>query len=532
MKTVPKILSIFALALLLIVLAGVIYIVVSSRKRQNALASEAHMSQEEELQNSGRDEHSSQEHLAYFYAVEFLVAHDAENEGTPGFLPLPDGAVEMPMRSLDNFFLEQGKRQLEELFNDSGFIAYLQTLDLILSREPYENVNFVFYDFLTLDGRRIGSIGIQKRLGEVYLFDDEYISLGAIQTFGLRMEVPAGETIDLGSLSAGPYERGRTHTVLIVGVNQQLTDTLILAIANEDTQAIDLISLPRDLYYRDIKINEYYYRYGARRLVREMESITGFDIDNFVIIDMYAFIDVVNILGGIDITLNDPLVDPTYRVRDNGHWSTLFYPAGTHHLNGIETLRVARSRHFIMDFGRSHHQQLILTAMFDKITSLGVSDIGRVYELVTVFLRYVETDYTPQDLLRYFLRFRFARVRSQTVFNARDILYPTYTNLLGTGLTEDEVDKDFNLGQYILLPLNDDWSLIHRFIRSAIGDPAISVSPAEIKDTEDTEDPAIDIDIDKPEGIEDSENIEDIDVIEESEDIIQPSEDGYMNEEE
>ena len=524
MKILYKVIIILTVVLLLVAAAGVIYIVISSRAPQNTLEAENRITYEEELQNSGQDARSSQEHLAYFYAVEFLAEHAAENEGTSsGLLPLPDGVQEMPMRSLDNFFLEQGKKQLEELFNDSGFIAYLKTKNLVLSREPYENVNFVFYDFLTLSSKRIGSLGIQKRLGEIYLFDDDYVSLGGIQTFGLKsMNVPAGETFDLGMLSAGPYERGRSHTVLIVGVNQQLTDTLILAIANEDTQAIDLVSLPRDLFYRDLKINEIYYRYGARRLVREMENLTGFDIDNYVMIDMYAFIDVINILGGVEITLNDPLVDPTYRIRDNGHWSTLFYPAGTHHLNGIEALRVARSRHFIMDFGRSRNQQLILKAIINKMTSLGVTDIGRVYELAMVFLRYVETDYTPQDLLRYILRFRSARVRSQTVFNARDILYPTYTNLLGTGLSEDEVDKDFNLGQYILLPLNGDWSLIHRFIRLAIGDAAVVETSNPIEDIKV---------IDDTKASDDLEEFADVGApfdMEESED--QPAENGYVSE--
>jgi len=457
--------KIIIIVLALIAVTGVFFALVSFGERRT------HSTHEEEFWRTSRD---SPGHLAYFHAVEFLVAQAAESDReNPGLFPLPDAIQEMPMRSMDYFFIEQGKMQLEQLFNDSGFIAYLGTINLLLSREPYENIDFVFYDFMTLDeGTRIGSIGIQKRMGEIYLFDDEYISLGAIHTFGLRnSETPVGESLDLNTLPSGTYERGRTHTVLIVGTNQQLTDTIILAILNEDMQAIDLISLPRDLYYREHKINEIYFRYGPRRLVREMESMTGFEIDNFVIIDMYAFIDVINILGGVEITLEAPLIDPSYRIRENGHWSTLFYPAGTHHLNGVEALRVARSRHYIADFGRSWHQQMILSAIIDQITGLGVSDIGRVYELAMVFMRYVETDYTPQDLVRYILRFRSATVRSRGVFNTRDLLYFTHTNLLHMGLSADEVDEDFNLGQFILLPLNDDWSLIHRFIRSVIEDP-------------------------------------------------------------
>ena len=492
------------IGLAIICAAGVFYAGVSLKSLQNTFLRGNQRTQDEYyLQNPGNPVHETEDargssaHAAYFYAVEFLAAKAAENQAR-GLSPVPDDAFrrgllftvqELPLRSIDRFFVEQGRMQLEELFNDSGFIAYLETMDLTLSREFYEDAEFVFFDFLNSENRRIGSMGIQKIAGGIYLFDDEYVSLGSIQSFGpISGGISTGTALDLNTLPAGPYERGRNHTVLISGANQGLTDTLILAIANADTQTIDLVSLPRDLFYRDRKINEIYYRYGPRQLVREMENLTGFDIDNYIIIDMYAFIDVINILGGIEITLNAPLVDPTYRIRDNGNWSTLFYPAGTHHLNGIEALRVARSRHFIMDFGRSRHQQLILAAIFDKLTGFGVSDIGRVYELAMVFFQYVETDYTPQDILRNIPRFRSARIQNQTVIDTGNILYSSYSNLLRMGLEIDEVDEDFNLGQYILLPINDDWSLIHRFIRSIIEGVDASVLISQPPEDEDKPD--------------------------------------------
>jgi LCP family protein required for cell wall assembly len=232
------------------------------------------------------------------------------------------------------------------------------------------------------------------------------------------------------------------------------------------------VSLPRDLFYRNRKINAIYYRYGAERLAQELSSLTGFDIEDYVIIDMFAFIDAVNILGGIDITLSETLVDPTYRVRDNGRWSTLFYAAGTHHLGGVEALRVARSRHFTSDFGRSRRQQDILAAIKEKISGLGVSDMGKVYELARVLTKYVETSFTPYDLVNYFIKYRSAKIKSQTVLATDNILYHSYTNLRHMNLKEEEVEADFDKGAYILLPLNDDWSLVRRFIRSRMEGPA------------------------------------------------------------
>ena len=66
-----------------------------------------------------------------------------------------------------------------------------------------------------------------------------------------------------------------------------------------------------------------------------MTEVTGLKIDYYLSVDMYAFIDVVNALGGIDVTLDSEVRDPTYKiVRENGSEGTLYYPPGTYHLNG------------------------------------------------------------------------------------------------------------------------------------------------------------------------------------------------------
>ncbi|MCL2007154.1 MAG: LCP family protein [Treponema sp.] len=508
MRVIYIVLGILTVVLILIGLAGIYFTAASYRQIQNSLMQEIRETQAEidrlsrnftlmaeennelrrilrqpeiayELQSNRRssldmdDMRGSNNRLAYFHAVEHLANLIENNEKSNESLLTPNRTVQrIDNSNLDDFLIEQNLGELEELFNDSGFVAYLRTMNLILSREPNEDSEFVFFDFFNLEGTRVGSIGIQKGAGGIYLLDEQYVPLGAIQTFGMGLGDNSPDSIpDFDMLPVGPSERGSSLNVLIVGTNQQLTDTLILAMAHEDTQTVDLISLPRDLFFGGRKINEYYYNYGPRRLVREMEAMTGFDIDHYIIIDMYAFIDVIDILGGVEITLNAPLVDPTYRVRDGGQWSTLFYPAGTHQLNGIEALRVSRSRHFISDFGRSRHQQLILSSIIDQVTALGISDIRRVHELAMVFMRYVETDFTPADIVRNIVRFRSISVENRAVFDTNTILYATYANLLRQGLRADQVDESFNLGQYILLPINDDWSLIHRFILSAIQVP-------------------------------------------------------------
>ncbi|MDR1178882.1 MAG: LCP family protein [Spirochaetales bacterium] len=418
----------------------------------------------------------------------FLI-NDTRYSDFASFRGALSGALEnLDLRRADEILIAQARQELEELFEDQGFTAYLGTKNLILDRTPNEDEEYIYYDFHTNDGKRAGSLGIQKRVGEIYLFDEDYVSLGSLKTIGLKnnsegAKKKQADTERFSSLpglpdgsaavaaSEGAIPGSVIHTILIAGSHERMTDTLILANIHEEKNTIDLISLPRDLFYRNRKINGIYYRYGAPRLVEELSGLTGLDINEYVVIDMFAFIDAINILGGIDITLNEALVDPTYRVRDNGRWSTLFYSAGTHHLNGVEALRVVRSRHFTSDFGRSRRQQNILASIKDKMTSLGVSDVGKVYELVRILTKYVDTNLSTYQMVNYFINYKSAKIRSQTVLDTDNVLTHSYTNLRHLNLKEEEVDETFDKGAYILLPLNEDWMLLRRFIRSILEGP-------------------------------------------------------------
>lgn len=410
---------------------------------------------------------------------EFFIGERRYADFASFYAALSPAVAAIDMRGADALTVERVEREMRPLFEDSSFAAYLGSKGLSLSSVPQDDEEYVYYDFFTSSGKRAGSLGIQKKFGEIYLFDDEYVSLGSLKTIGLKavsrgsaggqgaeakkkqfssLELP----VDSSSLSRFSSP-GRT--VLIAGAHERMADTIIIATILEEGPCINLLSLPRDLFYKNRKINSIYFRYGPERFMREVADITGLAIDNYVIIDMFAFIDVINILGGIDITLAEALVDPTYHVRDNGRWSTLFYPEGTHHLSGVEALRVARSRHFTSDFGRSRRQQLILASIKEKLKSLGVSDMGTLYELAGVLSKYVETNFTSYELVRDFVKYRDAGIRSQTVLDTTNVLYSSYTNLKHMNLSEEEVDEEFDKGAYILLPQGDDWAALRGFVR-------------------------------------------------------------------
>lgn len=370
-------------------------------------------------------------------------------------------------RTVEELKVEEVAREILELAEDESFRAYLKSKNLSLSTLPREDTDYLYFDFLSPLGEKQGALGIQKKVqGDIYLFDTDDISLGALRTFRWAEEWKKKSDLPRLNPAIPSQASASSRHFLVVGAHEKMTDAIMLVSVNEKRNDIALISLPRDLFFRGRKINTLYVRHGPELFAREMAAMTGLPIEKYIIIDMYAFIDVINILGGIDVRLEEDLVDPTYRIRvAGGRWTTLFYPAGTHHLNGIEALRIARSRHFTSDFGRARRQQDMMLAIKNKFASLGIKDLGKAYDLMRTLIRYVDTNITPLEMVNYFLKYSDADFGSRTVLDTDNYLYHNYTNLKYLNLREDEVDEDFDKGAYILLPREDDWEAFRYYIR-------------------------------------------------------------------
>ncbi|MCK5154645.1 MAG: LCP family protein, partial [Spirochaetales bacterium] len=233
-------------------------------------------------------------------------------------------------------------------------------------------------------------------------------------------------------------------------------------------EKITLIAIPRDLYYQENKINDYYRTFGGEKFIEVLSEITGLRIDGYIAVDMYAFIDLINILGGIDITLESDLIDPTYMVRDNGEWSTLYYTKGTHHLNGIESLRIARSRHTSSDFGRTTRQQLVIQGIKDKMSLLDITDLGTILELFRTLEKYLDTNFSSMEMLSLFTKYKDSNLNRKQGLSTFNVLYNTYTNIYKLEDKSKQYEEDFYRGYWILLPRKNDWNVIKWYIRSLI----------------------------------------------------------------
>lgn len=402
----------------------------------------------------------------------FTIAERRESDGENLEEALREYLATAELTSEREQAVDRRVEELEQLFEDPGFQSYLDTLGLSLDTAAREGEEYLYFDLSYPDGAPAGSLAIQRLNATVWIMDEDGVPITSLRringgeperTSSRELEIDIPEITDRLS-------RSGEETLLVIGSHEEMADTVILVHVNHNNEAIQLISVPRDLYYRGRKINVLYPSFGGGRFAAELGEITGLDVSGYLAIDMYAFIDAVNIVGGIDVTLDEPLIDPTYRTKDAGRWSTLFYPAGTHTLSGIEALRLARSRHTSSDFGRAERQQAILGSLKEKLASLSARNMGTVYDLVTTLLQYVDTDLSSYELARLLTRSRNYDITGQVVLNTDNILYHTYSNLYYSGKSADEVDEDFYKGAWILLPKEDNWNAIRWYIRELLGE--------------------------------------------------------------
>jgi len=279
-----------------------------------------------------------------------------------------------------------------------------------------------------------------------------------------------------------------------------------------DQAKASLVSIPRDLYVQvpgaseQRKVNAVYalgHERGGNGGMDAMKTIisevTGQPIHYAVTIDFKGFTELVNALGGIDVTLAQPFMEsmqfhepqvcdpyvytvPTkplqyqhkYRVGTSGArrivksyplcynkseecGGTFQLPAGVNHLDGQKALCYARSRYQTNDFERARRQQAVIQEIKKKALSAGVlTDFSKLNDVLQTLGDNVRTDMELWELKQLYE------------------LYKKFGNdipLMQKVLEDSEEGLLYSPGVnaergYVLLPRGDNYDRIREFFRS------------------------------------------------------------------
>ena len=279
-----------------------------------------------------------------------------------------------------------------------------------------------------------------------------------------------------GDSAMTPTTPDNRMTFLVLGVGgaghdgPELTDTMLLATVDMKDKRVGLLSIPRDLAYplgggKFVKINslnayaeQTHPGNGSRETANAVQDLLGIRIDHVVKIDFKAFQELIDAVGGVDITVERSFVDREYPTDDD-KYQTVTFDQGLQHMDGETALKFARSRHGSngegSDFARAHRQQMILLALKEKLLAKGtLANPSMLMKLYQAIASNIQTDLTAWDAMK------LAPLMNH--FSSEKVTTHVLTNDRGGELVSETVN-----GSYLLFPRDHDWSTI----RSIAADP-------------------------------------------------------------
>jgi LCP family protein required for cell wall assembly len=181
------------------------------------------------------------------------------------------------------------------------------------------------------------------------------------------------------------------------------SDTAMIVHVYEGHKRASVVSLPRDTLVdrpactgadgtahpaaSGVMFNSAYSTGGAACAVKTVESMSGIRMDHFLEVDFSGFQKLVDELGGVEVTTTKPIDDPD---------SHLDLPAGTHTLDGKQSLGLVRTRHGVgdgSDLGRIQLQQAFIRALVTQVRHIGVlTSPKKLYDLADTATKAVTTD--------------------------------------------------------------------------------------------------------------------------------------------
>jgi len=192
-------------------------------------------------------------------------------------------------------------------------------------------------------------------------------------------------------------------TILLLGRDSRDTesemgraDTIMLLYLDPVNAAVSLLSIPRDTLvdipgYGQDKINAAYAYGGEKLMIKTIQDFIGAEINHYVTLDFQGFVDLIDAMGGVDITIDRPLIDP----KSGANLSP-----GEHHLTGEQALAYTRSRSTELgDIGRIQRQQNLFKELMAQ--KLNVQYLSNIPYYFNILIDSTRTDLEVLTILKY-----------------------------------------------------------------------------------------------------------------------------------
>lgn len=211
------------------------------------------------------------------------------------------------------------------------------------------------------------------------------------------------------------YTEKEIYNILLIGKDgigekTSRADTMIILTVDNKHKGLKLTSIARDtLVYIPgkgyDKINHSFYYGGCELLLKTINDNFDLDIKDYAIVDFKSFVDVINVLGGVDINIEDREIDGLNKVinacygleiENKGNNIEYITSSGNHLLNGYQALAYCRLRKIDNCFYRDARQRKVLESLAYKLSKVSVF---KYPELIKILLKHVRVNISPDKIL-------------------------------------------------------------------------------------------------------------------------------------
>lgn len=274
-----------------------------------------------------------------------------------------------------------------------------------------------------------GIIHVESLLSMINRADDEVLETMSDEQYQAMMDamketVPedhTGEVMDAEDVQWGEEAESLEQSddvinILLIGQDRRTgegrsrSDTIILVTVNKPAKTLTLTSFMRDMYVQipgrdDNRINVPYLLGGMSLLDSTLKRNFGVTVDGNVVVDFYGFIDLVDLMGGVEIELTEKEADYMNRNFswdiDDGVDDEWNLTEGVNQLTGTQALSYARMRKVgKSDYERTERQRRVLTKLIEKAKTLSVAELNLLLQHA---LPMITTDLDNSQILGYAL---------------------------------------------------------------------------------------------------------------------------------
>lgn len=197
--------------------------------------------------------------------------------------------------------------------------------------------------------------------------------------------------------------------ILLLGVDEgdnehpgapRRSDTMIVASIDPEAGKVNLLSIPRDTkaaipgHKGTEKITHAFFYGGPNLAMRTVEELLEIPIHHFVVIDWQAFIETIDILGGVDL-----YVESNMNYEDPYANLAIHLVRGYQHLDGSQSGQYVRFRSDELgDIGRVQRQQRFLKALTEQTLQFG--NVLKLPKFVQIIKEHITTDVSGVEMLK------------------------------------------------------------------------------------------------------------------------------------